>query len=205
MKTKFLFLFLLGSFLFAQSGNELLKRVQNKFNSLENFTADFSQAIYATQGSNTAKVSGKFFYKRKNKFVVELKNEMIVSDGSTIWNLNKKFNRVVISYFSDDPTSFSLERFIFDYPRLCKISLIKEEHLAPGEGVIELSPKDQDMECKSVKIRINKEGLISSLEIVDRGDIKYHFQFSNFRLNQDMPDSKFTYNPPKGIQIIDLR
>lgn len=205
MKTKFLFLFLLGSFLYAQSGNEFLRRVQNKFNSLGNFTADFTQTIFAAQGSNPAKVTGKFYYKRKNKFIVELKNETIVSDGNTIWNLNKKFNRVVISYFSDDPTSFSLERFVFDYPRLCKVGLIKDEHAAPGEGILELTPKDQDMEFKSVKIRINKEGLISSLEIIDRGDIKYNFQFSNFKLNLDMPDSKFTYNPPKGIQIIDLR
>ncbi|MCL4547463.1 MAG: outer membrane lipoprotein chaperone LolA [Bacteroidetes bacterium] len=205
MKTKFLFLFLLSSFLFAQSGNEFLKRVQGKFNSIGNFTADFSQAIYATQGSNPAKVTGKFYYKKKNKFIVELKNEMIVSDGNTIWNLNKKFNRVVISYFSDDPTSFSLETFVFDYPPLCKVRLVKEDHAAHGEGILELTPKDQDMEFKSVKIYVNKEGLISALEIIDRGDIKYSFQFSNFKLNQSMPDSKFTYNPPKGIHIIDLR
>lgn len=205
MKTKLILLLLISSFLFAQSSNDLLKRVQYKFNSLSNFTADFTQAIYAAQGSNPAKLTGKFFYKRKNKFVVELKNETIVSDGNTIWNLNKKFNRVVISYFSDDPTSFSLERFIFYYPPLCKVRAIKDEHATAGEGILELTPKDQDMEFKSVKIWVDKEGLIATMEIVDRGDIKYNFQFSNFKLNQDLPDSKFTYNPPKGIQIIDLR
>lgn len=206
MKTKLLLvLFLLSSFLYAQSGRDLLKRVQNKFNSLNNFSADFSQSIYGAQSSNPARATGKFYYKKKNKFIVEMKNDMVVSDGNTIWNLNKKFNRVVISYFSDDPTSFSLETFIFDYPPLCVVKVIKDEHTAPGEGVLELTPKDQDMQFKSVKIYIDKEGLISGLEIVDRGDIKYSFQFSNFKLNQDMPDSKFTYNPPKGIHIIDLR
>lgn len=206
MKTKLLLiLFLLGSFLYAQSARDLLKRVQNKFNVLNNFSADFSQSIYGAQSSTPARATGKFYYKKRNKFIVELKNDMIVSDGYTIWNLNKKFNRVVISYFSDDPTSFSLETFIFNYPPLCVVNLDKREHAAPGEGVVELTPKDQDMQFKSVKIHIDKEGLISVLEIVDRGDIKYNFQFSNFKLNQDLPDSKFTYNPSKGIHIIDLR
>ena len=205
MKTKLISLFLISSFLFAQSSNDLLRKVQSRFSSLSNFTADFTQSINALQNARLTKVTGKFSYKRKNKFIVELKNETIVSDGNTIWNLNKKFNRVVISYFSDDPTSFSLERFIFDYPPLCKVRAIKDEPAAPGEGILELLPKDQDMEFKLVKIWINKDGLISSLEIVDRGDIKYDFQFSNFKLNQELSDSKFTYNPSKGIQIIDLR
>jgi chaperone LolA len=206
MKAKlFLSVFLVSTLAIAQAPKELLQKIQNKFNSIDNFTANYSQVYYSLQGQGTGKTSGKFFYKRKNKFFVELKTQVIVSDGTTIWNSDKKFNRVVVSTFSDDPTSFSLERFIFDYPPLCKIKILKNELSAPGESVLELTPKDQDMAFDDAKIWVNRDGMISKLEVTDRGDVRYLFQFTDLKLNQDLPDSKFIYYPPKGMQIIDIR
>jgi len=198
MTTKLFLIFLIScSLTIGQSPSDALKKLQNKFNSISNFTASFSQ--------NPGKISGKFSYKKKNKFIVEFKNQTIVSDGQTIWNNDKRFNRVVINRFTDDPTSFSLERFIFDYPPLCKVKIVRDETSTPGEVVLEYIPKDQDLEFKSVKMWLNSDWLISKLEVVDRGDIRYLFQFSDIKINQDLPDLKFIYYPPKGIQIIDLR
>lgn len=203
MKTKLAVLFIISSFLFAQT--DVMKKVQNKFNSLNNFTAAFSQTYNTTAGVKGAKTTGKFSYKRKNKFIVELANQFIVSDGQTIWNLDKRYNRVVVNSLENDPTSFSLEKYIFDFPKQCKVQQIKDDSVAPGELLVELTPNNQDMEFKSAKLWITSDGLISKMEIIDRGNMKYGFQFSEIKLNQDLPDSKFTYYPSKGIQIIDLR
>ena len=206
MKTKLIFfLFVISSLIFAQSANDVLKKIQNKFNSINNFTANFSQNYFNTQGKDAGKSNGKFSYKRKNKFIVDLKSQLIVSDGQTIWNNDKRFNRVVISNLSDDPTSFSLEQFIFDYPPLCKNRIVKEEKAAKGEVLVEMIPKDQDLQFKVVKIWVSSDGMVTKLEIVDRGEMRYAFQFSEIKINQDLPDSKFTFTTPKGIQVIDLR
>jgi outer membrane lipoprotein carrier protein len=206
MKARLLLpVFFVTSLALAQAPKELLQKIQNKFNSIDNFTANYTQVYYNLQGQGTGKTSGKFNYKRKNKFVVEIKNQVIVSDGTTIWNSDKKFNRVVISSFSDDPTSFSLERFVFDYPPLCKIKILKNEPAVSGESVLELTPKDQDMAFDDAKIWVNQDGMISKLEVTDRGDVKYLFQFADIKINQDLPDSRFIYYPPKGMQIIDIR
>ncbi len=205
MKAKiFIFICLVTSIIYSQSANDYIKKVQNKFNSITNFTANFSQNYFDAQDHDQGKSAGKFSYKRKNKFIVDLKNQFIVSDGQTIWNNDKRFNRVVISNLLDDPTSFSLERFVFDYPPLCKNKIVTEES-SKGEICIELTPKDQDMEFKYVKIWITNDGMISRIEVLDRGDMRYAFRFTDLKINQDLPDSRFTYYPPKGIKIIDLR
>jgi chaperone LolA len=206
MKSKiFIFICLASSIIYSQSPKDYIKKVQNKFNSITNFTANFSQNYFDAQGHDERKTSGKFSYKRKNKFIVDLKNQLIISDGLTIWNNDKRFNRVVISNLTDDPTSFSLERFVFDYPPLCRSKIVIEEPAQKGEGCIELTPKDQDMEFKYVKIWVTNDGMISRIEVLDRGDIRYAFQFTDLKINQDLSDSRFTYYPPKGIKIIDLR
>lgn len=206
MKSKLIFLFfIISSLIFAQSANDVLKKIQNKFNSLNNFTANFSQNYFNAQGKDAGKANGKFSYKRKNKFIVDLKSQLIISDGQTIWNNDKRFNRVVVSNLSDDPTSFSLEQFIFDYPLLCKNSIVKNETVANGEILIEMIPKDQDLQFMVVRLWVSADGMINKLEVVDRGEMRYAFQFSEIKINQDLPDSKFTFTTPKGIQVIDLR
>lgn len=206
MKTKFLLLILLAtSVLYPQTANQAIKKLQNKFNSIIDFTANFSQNYFSSQGQEQGKTSGKFSYKKKNKFMVELKNQFIVSDGQTVWNNDKRFNRVVISNLADDPTSFSLERFVFDYPRLCISKIVDDEPESKGDEYIELTPKDQDLEFKYVKMWLGPDGLISKLEVLDRGDMRYAFQLTDLKINQQLPDSRFTFEPAKGIKIIDLR
>jgi outer membrane lipoprotein carrier protein len=205
MKTRIVFIFFLSIVLLnAQSAKETIKKIQNKFNSIENFTANFSQSLFAPSGNEQGKVNGKFLYKRKNKFVVELKNQNIVSNGETIWNYDKKFNRVVVSYLNDDPTSFSLEKFIFDYPPLCKSKMVKDP-ANDSEFVLELVPKDNDLQFKLVRIWKSIDNLISKMELVDVGDMKYSFTFSDVKVNQELADQVFTFNAPKGTKVIDLR
>lgn len=206
MKTKiFLILFCIVSIAYTQSPKQIVKKLQNKFNSIDNFTSNFSQSFFGAQVQDPGKTSGKLTYKRKNKFIVDLKNQTIVSDGQTIWNSDKRFNRVVISNLSDDPTSFSLERFVFDYPPLCKVKVVIDDAVSKNNQCIELTPKDQDMEFKYVKIWLAADGMISKLEVLDLGDIRYSFQFTEMKINQEISDSRFTFYPPKGMKIIDLR
>ena len=194
-------LFFTSSLIPAQSGNDALKKIQNKFNSLTDFSATFSQVVLDENGKTTVKLNGSFFYKRKNKFVVELKNQLIVSNADLIWNYDKRQKRVVISYFEDDPTSFSLEKYIFDYPKLCRIKLIKNGN----EEIINLIPKDENLEFTDIKIWADKDNMARRLELTDIGGVMYQIEFNDIKINQQIEDSKFNFNPPKGTRIIDLR
>lgn len=210
MKLKFIlstfsifFLFLFVNLTSAQSGKETLKKIQTKFKSINNFSADFSQLISDPEGKQGGKLSGKFHYKRKNKFIVETKNQSIISDGTTVWNYNSRQKKVIISALNDESTSFSLERYIFDYPALCNI---KSAGIDGKEEVIELVSKDNNnIEFKSAKIWKTSDDMISKMEIVDLSDAKYVLKLNNIKTDQDMPDSKFNYTASKGIKIIDLR
>lgn len=204
MKTLIFYLFAFG-IIVAQNPNAIIKKIQGKFNSIGNFTAEFHQTFFSSENSGNGKVSGTFSYKKNNKFIVELKNRTIISDGSTIWNFDKKYNRVIISYAQDDPTTFSLEKFIFDYPPLCRAKILKDDSDKSGSDIIELTPKDNDLQFKIVRIWRDDENLISKMEMVDLADMKYSFSFSNVKINQELPDSKFTFTPVKGTKIIDLR
>lgn len=204
MKAKVIFILLFSQFIFAQSPNEILKKAQAKFNSITGLSANFSQTIVNPEGKPAGKDNGTFLYKRKNKFIVDQKKSTIVSNAESVWNYDKVNKKVVISTFYDEPTSFSIERFIFDYPALCRLKYVKEES-SDNEKVIQLIPKDEQLDVKEIKIWINNNNLISKLEIVDLIDMRYSFGFTDIKENPEISESRFTFYPPKGIKVIDLR
>lgn len=191
-------LLIISSTSFSQSSsNQLLKTLQNKFNSINDLSADFKQS---TNGK--INLAGKFFYKKENDLRLELKNLMIVSDGTTNWSYNKKENKVIISnYDPSDPSIISLKKIIEDYPAKCEVSDEKEN----GNNVLVLKPGKPGMNFKIAKIYINSAELVQKIILTDQNNALIQIEFSNYKLNQKLNNSTFTFIPPKGSKVIDLR
>jgi len=189
----------LVSSLNAQSNSqELLSSVQKKYKSINDLTADFRQSI-----SEKSNVTGKIQYSRGNKLRLELKNSTIISDGVNLWNYNKSQKKVVISRVSpDDPTFVSIDKFIFDYPSKSIVTVEKEG----GQEYLVLVPrKGSNLEFKKAKIWVNQDQLMTKILVENLTGAMMDFQLSNYKLNQSLSDSKFTFSPPEGTNIIDLR
>lgn len=192
--TLFIFIPLL---LAAENGEQLVKSLQSKFNSISDLTADFRQT---SNGKVT--LAGKFFYGKGNKMRLELKNLIIVSDGKTSWSFNKKDKKTVISnYDPADPSIISLERIINDYPSRCKLTLEKNGDV----NVISLVPNKSGLSFKNAKIYINAENLIGKISLTDQSNNQIQIEFSNYQLNKNSGASTFIFTPPKGSKVIDLR
>ncbi len=191
------------TFLFAASvinaqDGKLLKDLQDKYNSIKDFSADFVQLSNGKEN-----LRGKFFFKKENKLKLELKNLIIVSDGKTNWNYNKKQKKVIISsYDENDPSVLSLKRIIFDYPSKCSVT----ESVEPGENVLVLKPEpNSGINADLIKIWISKENLVEKVSMKESAGNIIEVKFSNYKINTGLADSKFSFTPPEGTKTVDLR
>jgi len=196
IKSIFIFLFL-PAFIIGQN-NDLLSAIQKKYKSLYDFTADFKQSL-----NEKSNVTGKIQFSKGNKLRLELKNSTIISDGTTLWNYNKSQKKVVITKVApDDPTYFSLDKFIFDYPSKSVVSTENKE----GRELLVLVPrKESNLDFKKSQILVNHDNLMIRIVVENLSGALMDFQLSNYKLNQNLPDSRFTFSPPEGTNIIDLR
>ncbi len=179
------------------SGEQLLKSLQNNFNSLDDISAEFQQL---TNGN--VNLSGKLYFKKPENLRLEIQNVTIVSDGVTNWNYNKKQNKVLISnYDSSNPSIFSLNNFVNKYPSKCNVS---SENVG-GEEILILKPRDNSLNFTSAKIWLNHEQLIKQIKIkaTDGSDIEV--KFYKYKINPKLSKSTFTFTPPEGSNVIDLR
>lgn len=204
IKKIFIIIVFLSQILYAQSGSSVIKNLQVKFNKISNLTADFSQDIVDFSGKKEMTMHGKFLYEKGNKFRVELKNILIVSNGKTLWNYNKKFNRVVIKKLNGDASNFMLQKFIFDYPKKCNVKLVKNNSLEKGYSII-LIPRNKKVQFKSIQIWTNKTYMIKKISIKNYNNVTINVQFDHIRLNKSLKDKLFHFIPPEGSKIIDFR
>lgn len=180
-----------------QDANQKLKSLQEKFNSLKDFSVNFSRSANSNKD-----LSGKMFYKSKNKIRLEMQNTIVVSDSKSIWNFNKKDNKVFITNADDDSQSFlSLDKLVNEYPSECKINLIKID----SREILELTPGSSNLQFDKILMWTNNENLLSKVIIEDQRIGKMELNFAGYKLNSNIADSKFTFTPPEGSTVIDLR
>lgn len=193
--------------LFAQSGNQTLKNLQNKFKSINTLSADFQQAGSLSADKQLSTSKGRLYYQKENKYRIEFRNLEFVSDGSTVWSYNKKNKKVIINDLNkSDATAFSLKSFLYDYPSESTVeSLPKEDVNGTRCDVIRFNSKGGKQAFKSVKIWSDPNSIIRKAEITDKSGAVYSFELSNVKVNPPLHSGMFTFETPKGSEVIDLR
>lgn len=181
---------------FIQNDLGLLNKVQSHYETIDNFKADFRQI------TGTGHVAtGTFFYKSKDHFRIELDDRILISDGESIWNYTLKTDKVIISSSEEETTSFSIDDYIYEFPKQCSISYDKEDDLK----IVMLKPKTGELDFKEVKLWINENKVVEKLQLIDLMDNRFTVELTNIKLNKDLSSDLFTFSPKEGTNVIDLR
>ncbi len=182
---------------FTQSAESVLKSLQNKFDSITDLSADVTQ-----KSNGKSSLSGKLFFKKENNLRLELGNQTIIADGTTSWNYNKKDKKVIISNYDENGAGLlSINYLVYDYPKDCDLSLSSEG----SKTVLILKPKSKKNSLGEVKLVISKDNLIEKTFITNQSAGTMEVNFSNYKLNQNLSDSKFTFTAPEGTTVVDIR
>jgi len=132
----------------------------------------------------------------------EFKNILVVSDGQTSWNYNMRDNKVIITDYETEGTNiFSIEQLIYEYPDECDLNAYEFE----GQIILEFIPVSSNLNFNSVKLFIDDNNLVTRALYDDSATGFVQIDLSNYLLNSSLPDSYFSFIPPAGSEIIDLR
>jgi len=186
-----------NSIIAQDDAKALLKDIQNKFDSINDLSAEITQLV-----NGKINLEGKVYYKKENHLRFEFNNMLIVSDGETSWNYNEQQNKVIITnYDTEGNKILSLRQIIFEYPDECELSTYDSE----GEKVLKLIPQNNSLSFNSVKLFITDDNLISKVLIDDPSTGSIQVFLSNYKINKNLSDSLFSFSPPEGSQVLDLR
>ena len=192
----------------AASVTKIVKELQDKYEKITNLSAEFVQIDkFKLTGSQT-ETTGKIFIKDGVKYRLETEDQIIVTDGQTVWTYSIFNNQVLVDRVKEGDGSLLPRDLLFRYPRDYFASLLDEVEL-DGEDyyILRLDPKEGVHGfIKTMKIWVNSDSyMISKIEYTDFNDNISYFEIKQVDIDTKLNDSLFQLEIGEGVNVIDLR
>ena len=192
----------------AKDVKDIIKNVQKKYDDIENFEASFEK-IETFQLTGTKNVtSGKLYVKNGKKYRFETEDQLIISDGKTVWTHNRINNQVLIDKVRKNSGALLPRDILFKFPKTHYATLLGEDKVNNKKAyIVKLEPKeDVQSYFSSIKIWvIDKKWQIVKIEITDLNGNKSIFNLSKISTQKDLPDELFTFKATPDMDVVDMR
>ncbi len=191
-----------------QAAVKLLKSVSQKYSGYKTMQMDVTLTIENLESKSKDTKSGKV-YGKGNKFRAEMGNQIIMSDGKTLWTYLKDVNEVQINNFEQGQGIMS-PNDIFKIAEKDYLVYMGEKVTEGGKSlqIIELTPKNKSLSFSKIKMYVDPtDNSVKKGVVYDKNAIHYTYTISNFKSNVELSDSTFTFDKSKypGVEVIDLR
>lgn len=190
----------------AQDADALVQRLQSKYESIDALRARFTQTLQYPGAETSDSFSGTVTL-RDDSYRVETASQTLVTDGTTTWIYSPAEQQVLVNDYREDETAFSLNSFLFDFDERYAVEDIEQaQYDGALHYVVTLSPKSGDSFFEQVRLWLrDRDDVVTRLEIVDVNETKMVYQLDDVELNPAVPADAFTFRPPAGAEVIDLR
>jgi len=194
--------------------NTVVDKVQKKYESINDFHADFVQEAEVRALKKTQKAFGEVWFKKPGKMrwnYYSPTKDTIVSNGKTLWYYSEQENQVLestLAELSGDTTSTTLLSGLGKIKELFDVKFVNDKGLSIKDGyLLELIPKDIDEdEIKNkVIINVNKSSsLVDTIYLFDPFGNQTKISLLKTEINKKISDNIFKFSPPKGAEIVKL-
>ena len=190
----------------APTVDEIISAVQDFYDSIENYHADFEQTL-SNLALGTDEVAEGHVYFRKPGMMrwdyTSPEEKYLVSDGEVLWIYQPEFNQV---YRQEISTSEMLAavRFLMGESELTddfEISFL-DECEAENAYCLALIPLTSEGQYRSIELVVDSEDFsVRETTIVDPVNNRNRFVFTNVSTTDELPESGFTFVPPEGARF----
>ena len=185
----------------------ILDDLANKIKSYNTLRIDFTYKMENKQEKINESINGVLFLK-KEKYRLELDQQIVICDGKTVWTYLKDANEVQVNNITESDDEITPQNIFTIYEKGHRRKHIREgQENGKKVNVVELVPKETKQYYK-VRLNIEKTtNMLVSAVVFDRNNTTFTYTISKNQPNISIADEKFTFNAasyPK-VEIIDLR
>ncbi len=189
--------------------NEIVDRVQERYEKTKNFQADFTQTSILKTVKQKQISKGKVFIRKPGMMRWEYKEpeeQFIISDSKTIWFYVPSDKQVMISNVVSDSDSHSPNTFLAGSGKLRNIFNIEFENggeISQSQYLLRLIPKKSQPNMAKLIIGVNREDFKIEMSIMyDIYGNQTTVNFLNIETNKEIPEGAFSFEVPQGVRVV---
>jgi outer membrane lipoprotein carrier protein len=190
-----------------QHATELLRKASSKIKGFTTMEVDFSYLMENSQFGVTESMSGKIFSKG-DKYRMIVGDNVFISDGKTVWNYIDDLYEIHINYVENTEVGLTPTTLLSNFETEYRGKFIRQEnHKGKTVNIIDLVPNTPQSFFK-YRLALDNENMIVYTIAYDRHGGTYTYNLDRVRVNQNISDDKFRFNPsefPSDADVIDIR
>jgi outer membrane lipoprotein-sorting protein len=189
----------------SQTAAELVSEIERSYFATDAVKATFSFAGESAVTLYASSVSKSYRY--------ETSSELVVCDGKTIWNYNKRLNQTTIDNARWGSVGSKTEmKDFFDFKKNYSAEITKHKNdryelmLTPSGSLTELFKKMEITSLSFDLLRNAKKGTVTIKGITtNKKGIKEKAGNVKIASLKTMPKDIFIFTSPKGAKVVDIR
>jgi len=188
------------------TSEELALKIEGRYDSLKTLSVSFQELIKSQDFTTLRKFKGKMYLKNPNKFRIELLSQVVVSDGEFIWVYSKENKQVTKNRVDKSKDLFRPNNYLFNFRKNYNYELTGEQKI--GDKIcykMVYTSKTEEEFFKKITVFFERETLLAQrIEYLDQNDNYTTLSFKEVKPDVVISDSRFIYNPPPGVELVDL-
>jgi len=207
-----LVIFALFFFIFSicradETPEQIVKKVEENFNKSGAMRIEFSEVYQWKLTGEEHGTNGTLIIQGQDKFRVSTDDQVIVSDGKTLWTFSKPSNRVVVDKLKKNDNTLLPRKIFLEYTEDYRVFSNGTESVDGTECyVLSFTDDKGDKLFPKVVVWINKKTFMPRK--IEQWDLSGNLTiFLIKQIDTDITVTKhdFNFEIPKGAEIIDLR
>jgi len=176
--------------------------LKDKLATFEHINATFVQSVTSSEGKLLNESSGEVTISRPGKFhwlVKTPEEELIVSNGKTIWYYSPFIEQVTLINFSDavNGTPFAL---------LAGASKTQwENYIVKKQGGLFTVTNPKQVQATTFLFEFDKTGNIGKFVVIEEQGQRSEFQLTHKSMTQPIVDLLYDFKIPAGVEVDDQR
>ena len=194
-------------------GREVIRRQQQRYERLTSISARFTKSHYWKLVDQKTQLSGNLHVEKPNRFRFETRVQTVVSDGERAWNYTPENEQVLLSSYDRAKGDRSYEKLLFDLILLGGYEDRYDPRLAGEERVdgkrcyrVELTAREEESYIARVRLWVDRKlWLVRRAEYLNLNEDVTTYDISRLKVDAKLKPELFTFVPPDGVEVIDLR
>lgn len=188
----------------SAAGDE--QQLKEKLGHLQSWSASFDQTVKDGGGEILQEVSGQLKLRQPSQFTWETQDpfpQLIVSDGDQLWIFDQDLEQVVIRDMGPELSAMPASILSGQFDQLGQHFKVTLKETKDGDQFT-LIPQEESQDFDELRLHFDQDTL-ESLHLKDTLGQTTALRFHESTLNPNFKDAHFTFEVPKGIDVIDER
>ena len=194
--------------LFAEiSDQQALDAIQNQYEKILTFEADFTQRSFVKMMNETQDVKGRVQIKKpgKMRWVYGAPDtQILISNQKTLWLYVPEEEQATMVPVESIYSSNTPALFLAGKGKLTQAFNVESVSKEDKNIQVTLVPKSEEQGLARLVLQADKKNYqITGSTVYDKLGNKTEIHFNRIRVNHKIPEEQFKLNTPPGVEILD--